>query len=173
MNLYHNVDDIDCKKIFFYKPVINKIMHYNYFYKLIYDINIFTLNTLIINIEIDSYDIIEENGKFKVHVKMNKQFIEKIKEIEETILKNITKKQFALSCYKFLLFNKSTYIFDKYPEKIKLALRISGLWETESSIGLTTKIYINDYPSSHTSHTSTNHNHTLNPSTVKLSNTTC
>jgi len=162
MNLYHNIDDIDYKKIFFYKPVINKIIHYNYFYKLIYDINIFTLNTLIIHIEIDNYDVIEENGKFRVHVKINKQFIEKVKYLEENILKNITKKQTALSCYKFLLFNKSTYIFDKYPETVKLALRISGLWETESTIGLTTKIYINDCP-----------NYTLNPSTVKLSNTIC
>ena len=156
MNLYHNIDDIDYKKIFFYKPVINKIIHYNYFYKLIYDINIFTLNTLIIHIDIDSYEITEENGKYRVHVKINHQFIEKIKNLEEAILKQIIKKQYVLSCYKFLLFNKSNYIFDKYPESVKLALRISGLWETETTIGLTTKIYINDYPS-----------------TVKLSNTIC
>jgi len=156
MNLYHNIDDIDYKKIFFYKPVINKIVHYNYFYKLIYDINIFTLNTLIIHIDIDSYEIVEENNKFRVYVKINQVFIEKMKEFEEIILKNITKKQHVLSCYKFLLFNKSTYIFDKYPEQVRLAIRISGLWETETSIGLTTKIYVNDYPS-----------------TVKLSNTIC
>ena len=156
MNLYHNIDDIDYKKIYFYKPVINKIIHYNYFYKLMYDINIFTLNTLIINIDIDSYEITEESGKYRVHVKINNQFIEKMKNLEEAILKNIIKKQFVLSCYKFLLFNKSNYVFDKYPESIKLAIRISGLWETESTIGLTTKIYVNDYPS-----------------TVKLSNTIC
>lgn len=156
MNLYHNIDDIDYKKIYFYKPVVNKIIHYNYFYKLMYDINIFTLNTLIIHIEIDSYDITEENGKYRVHVKINNQFIEKMKTLEEAILKNIIKKQIVLSCYKFLLFNKSTYVFDKYPETVKLAIRISGLWETESTVGLTTKIYVNDYPS-----------------TVKLSNTIC
>lgn len=160
MNLYHNIDDVDYKKIFFYKPVINKIIHYNYFYKLIYDINIFTLNTLIIQIEIDSYEIIEENNKFRVNVKMNQKFIEKIRVLEENILRHITKKQIVLSCYKFLLFNKSTYIFDKLPEKIKLAIRISGLWETETTIGLTTKIYVNDYPST-------------NPSTVKHSNMIC
>jgi hypothetical protein len=125
------------------------------------------LNTLIINIDIDSYEIYEENGKFRVHVKINHSFIEKIKMLEEYILK-ISKKQPVLSCYKFLIFNKNNYIFDKYPEKIKLALRISGLWETETSIGLTTKIYVNDNP--------TNHQHQnllVNPSTVKLSNTTC
>ena len=143
MNLYHNIDDVDYKKIFFYKPVINKIIHYNYFYKLIYDVNIFTLNTLIINIEIDNYEIIEENDKFRVQVKINQQFIEKIKNLEENILKNIAKKQITLSCYKFLLFNKTTYIFDKYPQTIKLSLRLSGLWETDSTIGLTTKITVN------------------------------
>lgn len=143
MNLYHNIDDVDYNKIFFYKPVINKIIHYNYFYKLIYDVNIFTLNTLIINIEIDSYEIIEENGKFRVQVKINQQFIEKIKNLEENILKNITKKQITLSCYKFLLYNKSIFMFDKYPQKIQLSLRLSGLWETETTIGLTTKITVN------------------------------
>ena len=156
MNLYHNIDDIDYKKIFFYKPVVNKIMHYSYFYKLIYDTNIFTLNTIIIQIDIDNYEIIEENNKFRVIIKINQSFIEKIKNLEEKILKNITKKQIVLSCYKFLLFNKNAYVFDKYPEKVKLAVRISGLWETETTIGLTTKIYVNDYPS-----------------TVKLSNITC
>jgi hypothetical protein len=143
MNLYHNIDDVDYKKIFFYKPVINKIIHYNYFYKLIYDVNIFTLNTLIINIEIDSYEIIEENGKFRVQVKINQSFIEKIKILEENVLKNIAKKQITLSCYKFLLYNKALYIFDKCPQTIKLSLRLSGLWETETTIGLTTKLTIN------------------------------
>lgn len=143
MNLYHNIDDVDYKKIFFYKPVINKIIHYNYFYKLIYDVNIFTLNTLIINIEIDSYEIIEENGKFRLHVKINQAFIEKIKILEENVLKNISKKQITLSCYKFLLFNKTSYVFDKYPQTIKLSLRLSGLWETETTIGLTTKLTVN------------------------------
>jgi hypothetical protein len=171
MNLYHNIDDIDYKKIFFYKPVINKIIHYNYFYKLIYDVNIFTLNTLIIHIDIDSHEIHEENGKFRVYVKMNHAFIEKIKMLEEHILKNISKKQPVLSCYKFLIFNKNNYVFDKYPEKIKLALRISGLWETEASIGLTTKIYVNDNPTNHQHHQ--HQNLLVNPSTVKLSNTTC
>jgi hypothetical protein len=124
------------------------------------------LNTLIIHIDIDSYDIHEENGKFRVYVKINHSFIEKIKTLEEHILKNISKKQTVLSCYKFLIFNKNNYVFDKYPEKIKLALRISGLWETETSIGLTSKIYINDNQNYG--------NHILvNPSTVKLSNTTC
>jgi len=143
MNLYHNIDDIDYKKIFFYKPVINKIIHYNYFYKLIYDVNIFTLNTLIINIVIDSYEVIEENGKFRVKIKINNQFIEKIKNLEESVVKNISKKQVVLSCYKFLLFNKSTYLYDTYPQVIKLSLRLSGLWETETTIGLTTKITSN------------------------------
>jgi hypothetical protein len=34
-------------------------------------------------------------------------------------LKNIAKKQITLSCYKFLLYHKSVYGFDKYPEKVK------------------------------------------------------
>lgn len=157
MNLYHNINDIDYKKIFFYKKVINKISHYNYFYKIIYDVNIFTLNCLIINVDIDSYTVIEENNKFRIHIQINEKFLEYIKEFEKNVLTNINiNKQNIYSCYKYLLFNKSTYIMDKMPTKINLVIRISGLWETDTSIGLTTKIYINDYPS-----------------TVKLSNITC
>jgi hypothetical protein len=157
MNLYHNINDIDYKKIFFYKKVINKISHYNYFYKIIYDVNIFTLNCLIINVDIDSYTVIEENNKFRIHIQINEKFLEYIKEFEKNVLTNINiNKQNIYSCYKYLLFNKSIYIMDKIPTKINLVIRISGLWETDTSIGLTTKIYINDYPS-----------------TVKLSNITC
>jgi len=157
MNLYHNINDIDYKKLFFYKRVINKISHYNYFYKIIYDVNIFTLNCLIINVDIDSYSVIEENNKFRINIQINEKFLESIKEFEKNVLTNINiNKQNIYSCYKYLLFNKSTYIMDKMPTKINLVIRISGLWETDTSIGLTTKIYINDYPS-----------------TVKLSNITC
>ena len=157
MNLYHNINDIDYKKIFFYKRVVNKISHYNYFYKIIYDVNIFTLNCLIINVDIDSYTVIEENNKFRINIQINEKFLESIKEFEKNILTNINiHKQNIYSCHKYLLFNKSTYIMDKMPTKINLVIRISGLWETDTSIGLTTKIYINDYPS-----------------TVKLSNITC
>ena len=79
MNLYHKINDIDYKKIFFYKPVVNKISHYSYFYKLMYDIQIFTLNSLNIEIDIDSYEIIEENKKYRVNIKINESFLDKIK----------------------------------------------------------------------------------------------
>jgi hypothetical protein len=140
MNLYHKINDVDYKKIHFYKPVVNKILHYSYFYKLLYDIQIFTLNSLNIEIDIESYEIIEENKKYKVNIKINDSFLDKIKLLEERIIKVISTKQNSLCCYKYLTFNKLSYNYDKYPEKINLILRISGLWETNTSIGLTTKI---------------------------------
>lgn len=140
MNLYHKINDIDYNKIFFYKPVVNKITHYSYFYKLMYDIHLFTLNSLNIEIDIDSYEIVEENKKFRVNIKINETFLDKIKILEEIIIKSVSSKQNSLSCYKYLTFNKLSYIYDKYPEKINLILRISGLWETTTCIGITTKI---------------------------------
>jgi len=140
MNLYHKINDIDYKKIFFYKPVVNKITHYSFFYKLMYDIQLFTLNSLNIEIDIDSYEIIEENKKYRVSIKINDSFLDKIKLLEERIIKSVSPKQNSLSCYKYLTFNKLSYVYDKYPEKIMLILRISGLWETNTCIGITTKI---------------------------------
>ena len=140
MNLYHKINDIDYTKIFFYKPVVNKITHYSYFYKLMYDIQLFTLNSLNIEIEIESYEIIEENKKYRVNIKINESFLEKIKILEERIIKSVSTKQNSLSCYKYLTFNKLSYMYDKYPEKLNLILRISGLWETNTCIGITTKI---------------------------------
>uniref|UniRef100_A0A6C0EUK3 Uncharacterized protein n=1 Tax=viral metagenome TaxID=1070528 RepID=A0A6C0EUK3_9ZZZZ len=157
MNIYHNIGDINYKNIMFHKPVTNKIPNYKFFYKIMYDTHIFTLNSVIINVNIDTYTIIEENKKFKAIVQINNNFLESIKELEKNILKNVnSNKQIIYSCYKYLLFNKSTYMFDKIPETINLSLRLSGLWESDTTIGLTTKIYVNDYPS-----------------TVKLSNITC
>jgi hypothetical protein len=157
MNIYHNIGDIDHKKIMFHKPVTNKIQNYKFFYKIMYDTHIFTINSIIINVNIDTYTITEENKKFKAIVQINNNFLESIKELEKNILKNVnSNKQVIYSCYKYLVFNKSTYMFDKIPETINLSLRLSGLWESDTTIGLTTKIYVNDYPS-----------------TVKLSNITC
>jgi len=141
MNLYHKINDIDYQNFYFYKPVVNKITHYSYFYKLMYDVQLFTLNSLNIEIDIESYEIIEENKKYRVTIKIKEDFLDKIKLLEENIIKKITTtcKQNS-SCYKYLTFNKLSYIYDKYPEKINLILRISGLWETNTSIGITSKI---------------------------------
>ena len=46
MNIYHKLDDIKINDIMFYKPTINKIAHYMYFYKVAYNIESFVLNTL-------------------------------------------------------------------------------------------------------------------------------
>jgi len=140
MNLYHKINDVDYKKIYFHKPVANKISHYSYFYKLMYDIQIFTLNSLNIEIDIISYEIIEENKKFRVNIKICEKFIDEIKLLEERIINVISTKPNSLSCYKYLSFNKLSYVYDKQPENVRLILRISGLWETNASIGLTTKI---------------------------------
>ena len=97
MNLYHKINDVDYKNIFFYKPVVNKITHYNYFYKLLYDIQIFTLNSLNIEIDIHSYEIVEENKKYRVSVRIDETFLDNIKLLEERIIKSISSKQNSLS----------------------------------------------------------------------------
>lgn len=145
MNIYHKLDDIKINDIMFYKPTINKIAHYMYFYKVAYNIESFVLNTLLIEVNIKDTIITKDNNVYKVSIIIDEVFLNKIKEIETTLLNKMNQminKQIMLSCYKFLLIHKNIYTYNEYPTNIKLYLRISGIWESDTQIGLTTKLFI-------------------------------
>jgi hypothetical protein len=52
-------------------------------------------------------------------------------------------KQIVLTLYNTLLHNNIMYVNDIKNGKIRLYVRISGIWETDSHIGLTIKLSIN------------------------------
>jgi hypothetical protein len=144
MNIYHKLEDIKINDIMFYKPTINKIAHYMYFYKIAYNIESFVLNTLLIEVKIKDINITKD-ANYKVSIIIDDDFLNKIKEIENALLvkmNQLINKQIVLSCYKFLLIHKNIYTYNEYPTNIKLFLRISGIWESDTQIGLTTKLFI-------------------------------
>lgn len=145
MYVNHTIDDINIDELHFCKPNINKISHYTYFYKIAYNINALTLNSLLIEVSIKDINIIKENNIYKINVTTDDIFLNKLKMIETNLLNKlniVVHKQKSLLYNKF---SKNTYIYNYYPENIKMYVRISGVWESDTHIGVTSKIYI--YPS--------------------------
>jgi hypothetical protein len=148
MNIYNSIDDIDPSNTFFFKPIENKLSCYKLFYKIAYNIDNFVLNTILININISTFNIIREQNTYKATIYLDNNFLLKLKDYEINILSNINKiinKQYVLSSHKYILNNILTYTYNYKPTNIKLFLRISGIWESDTQYGLITKIH--HYPS--------------------------
>ena len=149
MYIYNDIDDIDSRNTFFYKPTINKLSGYKLFYKIAYNIDLFVLNTLLINIPISTTQVIKENNNYKCVITLDNNFLLRLKEYETQILNNmnhIIKKQYVIFSQKFINNNSIIFNYNTIPENIKLYIKISGMWESDSQYGLITKIH-NSYVS--------------------------
>jgi hypothetical protein len=142
MNIYHDINHISINDISFYKPIQNKIMHYKNFYKIVYNIGLFTLNTIILDIDVTQYYVYKENNVYKVSFLIDPICLEKLKVFEQSLLEQINyilNKKISLSFHKYV--NKLLYTSGN--PNIKVLLRISGIWESDTQIGITSKITIN------------------------------
>ena len=124
-----NIDDIKLYNIFISESNKNN----NNFIKIFYSNNILFLNSIYIKLHLTNLKICNNKLTFE-----NLYNIDKIKNIETFILKNVdTQKQpiYKLSNIldnKYLKFSNEIY---KY-----YILKISGIWETNDSYGITFKI---------------------------------
>lgn len=142
MNLCLEIDNIDIKDVAFYKPIQNKIAHYKNFYKILYNIEMFTLNTLIIQVDVRELQVVKENNIYKVSFVIDPVFLEKLKLFETKLLDNfnhITNKKIMYSFNKFI--NK--LIYNTTNPNTNIVLRISGIWESDTQIGITNKLTVN------------------------------
>jgi len=115
MNIYYSLSTIDHHKIYFNKPIVNKFSTYNLFYKINYNIYSFTLNSVLILLTEINEKVIEELQQFELSV-LNK-------------LNCFIKKTLFLSNFKTIYKYKSEKVY----------IRVSGIWESDTHIGLTTK----------------------------------
>ena len=148
MNLYLN-ERILLDSIMFQKPIENKLDMYKNFYKILYTHPRYTMNYILIPMKITNYSIDFINGKYKLSVNKNDPIFHEILEIEKTILTNlnrIVKKSISLNCVFDLRNKKHLFIFHQQPDIRYLSLKISGVWENETSIGIIYKLFY--YPSS-------------------------
>lgn len=148
MNLYLN-ENIILDSIIFQKPIENKLEIYKNFYKILYTHPKYTMNYILIPMKITQYNIDYINGKYKLSVNKNDNIFDKIYQIERSILTNlnrVVKKNITMNCVFDLKNKKHLFVFHQEPDIRFLSLKISGVWENDTSIGIIYKLFY--YPSS-------------------------
>lgn len=136
MNLYILFYLFDIKKVFYNKPIENKIKYYNHFYKLLYNESKYTIQSLLLWIPND-YIILDHDN----YIHINDHGMKKIVQIEESILNNINimlNKKIELSIYNECC--KKKHLLEN--NQCNLILRISGIWESYDKIGITYKFIL-------------------------------
>lgn len=144
MNVYQPIEDINPEKCFLCRPIPNKFYNYIHFYKISYNILSFTLNSLLIWIDLKQFTIKETPEQFILTYTMNDDFLEKMIQFENSLLERFNqtlKKKIHYPSYD----TKNIFYYKTKLDQFKLFFRISGIWESETHIGITSKVDI--YPS--------------------------
>jgi hypothetical protein len=152
------LESINYESIIINEAVKNSVLQYNNFYKLIYSTNIVVLTSIFIifelthvTIENDSISFNKNNNNFEV--------FNKLIALEEYLLKLLNSHKTKLYKFKEIYDNKTfRFVFNEFNEMLEnnvntintknnhFILKISGLWESKESIGLTFKfIIVNKY----------------------------
>jgi len=146
MNLVKNLNQYDDNCVIFCYPIKNTIMSYGNFIRILYSTNNVSFNGIYLLINLKNIFCEKYYNKYKCNfnVDIHKNLIEKIKVIEENILKkleNVFYNKFPQ--YKIYEQFKNGYIkiFQEVQNKsdVNFILKISGVWEINSSYGLTYK----------------------------------
>jgi len=150
MNIVKTLDQYDDNYVYFFDPIKNNIISDGSFIRILYSTPLFTLNGIYLLIALNDINIEKYYNKYKCNFNINTHhlLIEKIQQIEEKLLE------------KYIYGNKSFYskiphykIYEQikngnikiFCENIKknnnnlFILKISGIWETDISYGLTYK----------------------------------
>jgi hypothetical protein len=136
--------------IYFCDPIKNNIMHDGVFIRILYSTPTVIFNGIYLEIILHDTFFEKYYNKYKCVFNFNhsenKELIEKIKIIEENILKkyNITNKVPHYKIYEHIKNGNIKIFCDSIPKNNNvLTLKISGLWETINNYGLTYKfIYL-------------------------------
>jgi hypothetical protein len=165
MNLLQNIEQYNDQYIYFCDPIKNNIMNEGNFIRILYSTKNVTLNGIYL---LNSFnDVVYEKyyNKYKCifNINNNKELIEKIKMIEDDILKKIyiTNKIPQYKIYDQLkngyikIFQNIQNFHNNIQNNMNISnhnfiLKISGIWETNINYGLTykfTKINKQIYPS--------------------------
>jgi hypothetical protein len=142
MNLIQDIEQYNTDFIFFCEPCKNNIMDDGTFIRILYTMPTFTLNSIYLLFQVNSVECEKYYNKYKYTFPINQNWIEKIKKIEEDILK-LWKKDAIHQCKIYEQISQGTIkIFQPLYENetnSKVILKISGIWENNGNIGLTFK----------------------------------
>lgn len=143
MHLVKTIEQYDDNNVFFCEAIKNNIINDGSFIRILYSNNIMVLNGIFLLVNLNNTKCEKYYNKYKClfNVLTHKELIEKIKLIEENILKKYkTNKTPLQKIYEQI---KCGYIkvFSEIENKIntQFILKISGIWETPNNYGLTYK----------------------------------
>ena len=154
--LSENIDNINDDYIIICDPIKNSIIQHSNFYKIIYSNPGYSTNGLFILIELKKINILKEKLYFDKYE--NTENIQKIINIEKYLINmvNDNNKKKSYKICELLNNNNIKYSFSEYyNSKImddinykldnkSIILKISGIWETKDTIGLTFKFILID-----------------------------
>ena len=144
MNIIENIENFNIDNVYFCEPIRNNIITNGLFIRILYSNEQLILNGIYLYVHFQNIIVEKYFNKYKCifDLTSHHKLIEQINEVEcsileKTIIKNKT------PCYKIneLLKNGNIKIFSENIDKINngFLLKISGIWEDESSYGVTYK----------------------------------
>jgi hypothetical protein len=145
MNVVKTIEQYEENNIFFCEPIKNNIMNDGNFIRLLYSTHNIVLNGIFIYITFNEITVEKHYNKYKCcfNVNLCKNLIDKIKIIEENILKkvNIYDKIPQLKIYEQMSTGNIKIFCDATTPKTNSSfiLKISGIWENNFNYGLTYK----------------------------------
>lgn len=136
-----DIDKIKSHHLIFKLPIKNQNIKYKHYYKLLYSDHNIHLKYILLKMNFQMSYVEHHDHFYKMKVSKQDPIFNKIKALEEMILKclnNSIKKKMVLCCYQDILAKdilfQSSYSQDMF-------LKISGIWEDETHIGLVYKFY--------------------------------
>jgi hypothetical protein len=146
-----NLQDLNYEYIILNEPIKNSAVQYNYFYKLLYSTHIVSLKSIFLLFELNNLSF--ENDKIKFdRSTLNNSVFSKLIELEDHILNLIVdsknklyklKEIYENQFFKFSLSddneNINSYNYLKHLNNRTFIIKISGIWESKDTIGLTFK----------------------------------
>ena len=144
MNLIKDLDQFTTEYIYFFEPIKNNIMIDSLFIRILYSTDMFVMNGVYLSIPFQRIMVEKYYNKYKCSFDCNhhKEIIDQIKKIEEDILTKVNIKN-KIKVYKIYeqICSGNIKFFSDSTEKIHniFLLKISGIWETDISYGVTYK----------------------------------
>ena len=146
-----NLQNLNYESIILNEPIKNSAVQYNYFYKLLYSTNIVSLTSIFLLFELNNLSF--ENDKIRfIKSTLNNSVFSKLIELEEQLLnliidsknklyklKEIYENQFFKYSLSDEYENLNSYSYLNDLNNKTFIIKISGIWESKDSIGLTFK----------------------------------
>ena len=132
--------------IIFKLPIKNQNEKYLNFYKILYSNTEFSLKYILLKLDFTRYQIQDELYKHKLILDKSDPFVDRIKDVEATILRAINNnlnKKIVYNLANEIATKPHLYSFSHCPNLEHFYLKISGVWENETSIGLVYKFCYN------------------------------